>query len=113
MGGAGITHFLAPAAYDMVMPRAIPEELHRPLTYGSGVVEVLCAGLLLNRRTRRFGGTLTAATLIAVFPANIDTVLSGGLPVDGWLGSRTAAILRLPLQLPLIWWALRIRRDGG
>ena len=114
MGGAGVLHFVVPGFFDKVVPRAIPDAWDRPITYGSGVVELLCAALLAHPRTRRAGGWATAATLIGVFPANIDTVLAGGLEgVDGFAGSRTAAIARLPLQLPPILWAVRVGRDGG
>jgi len=78
----------------------------------SGVAELMAAGWLLHPRTRRFGGWWTAGLLIAVFPANIQMALDGGAPDFGGLAaSPVAAWLRLPLQLPLIWWAWRQTRD--
>ena len=72
----------------------------------SGVVELLLAAGIAWPRTRRVAATITAAFLVAVFPANVQ------MAVD-W-SSRPApefavALLRLPLQLPLIWWAWRVR----
>jgi uncharacterized membrane protein len=107
----GTLHFMYPRAYD----RMIPEMLGAPRvwTLASGAAEVASAALLAVPRTKRLGAWAIAALLVAVFPSNIDAALSGGMPARGWLGSAQVAWLRLPLQLPLIWWALSHRRGGG
>jgi uncharacterized membrane protein len=69
-----------------------------------------CALLLLLPRTRRVGAYATALLLVAVFPANVQMALDGGyggagLPSDG----AALAWLRLPIQVPLVWWALSFR----
>jgi uncharacterized membrane protein len=49
------------------------------------------------------------ALFVAVFPANINMALHPDHPVAGVLFQPSALALwaRLPLQLVLIWWALR------
>jgi uncharacterized membrane protein len=98
--GAGINHFINPAFYLKIMPAWLP--LHKELVFLSGVAEILCALLLLFTKTRVLGAYCTIALLIALFPANIQMLLDyydHGNPLL-WV-----AILRLPIQLLLIWWA--------
>jgi uncharacterized membrane protein len=108
MGGAGITHFVAPQLYDPMVLRVLPGK-PRTWVYASGAIELACAGLLLSRRTRRLGGWLSFATLLGVFPANIQAALDGGIegakpPFD----SAPAAIIRLPFQIPMLRDAWRV-----
>jgi uncharacterized membrane protein len=63
--------------------------------------------MILFNRTRFIGAGFIIALLIAVFPANIQ------MAIDFYHKqhpSLWAALLRLPLQLLLIWWAYSIRR---
>lgn len=103
----GTLHFLHPRIYD----RMIPEVLGAPRvwTLASGAAELASGVLLAVPRTKRWGAWAATAVFVAVFPANIDAALKGGMPARGWLGSPQVAWLRLPLQLPLIWWALSHR----
>jgi uncharacterized membrane protein len=105
LAAAGVTHFLAPAPFVRIVPRALPaREL---LVALSGVVELGCAVLVAVPRTRRVGGWATAALFVVVFPANVQMALdSGGGP--GWY--RTVAWARLPLQVPLVLWAATVAR---
>jgi len=106
---AGINHFVNPEAYDRIIPRALPAP--RTLTYVSGIAEIACAAAVAVPRTRRVGAWATAALFVAVFPANVSMALDGGLPdSDGLLSSAAVAWLRLPLQVPLVWWAVRVAR---
>ena len=112
--GAGAAHFAATDRYAQIIPSAFPESTHRPLVQLSGVAELVCAGLLVPRRTRRFGAIATAVLLVGVFPANVKMALAGGIAGAGFpLGSPVVAWLRLPLQLPLIAWAVSIARAAG
>ncbi|WP_375478908.1 hypothetical protein [uncultured Jatrophihabitans sp.] len=105
--GAGATHFAFPAFYDPMIPRQLPGK-PRTWTYGSGVVEIAVATAVLARRTRRHGALAAALLFTGVLPANIKMAIDAR-------GSDSAAyragtILRVPLQAPLIGWALRVRR---
>ncbi len=104
---AGLAHFAFPAAYQRIVPAVVG----RPAFWvrWSGVVEIACAGLLVDRRTRRVGGLATMAVLVAVFPANVKMALDGGIAGQPFpFGSPVAAWLRLPLQVPLVVWAWRV-----
>jgi uncharacterized membrane protein len=101
--GTGLMHFLRPESYDALIPPFLPSP--RAWTYGSGVAELGCAFAVALPRTRRRGALATAGLFVAVFPANIYLAIEpGGLP-------RWAALLRLPLQIPLVLWALQVWRD--
>ena len=98
--GAGIAHFVVPKGFDTTIPRQLPGR-PRTYTYVSGVVELTCAALVAMPRTRRLGAALTAATFVAVFPANIQAAIDN--PPKDRLG--VAMLVRLPLQYPLVRWA--------
>jgi uncharacterized membrane protein len=109
LGGAGLTHFTNPGFYEPIVPRRLGSP--RAWVLGSGVVELAAAALVARRRTRRLGGFLAAATLVGVFPANVKAALDGGMAhLDPPMSSPVVAWLRLPVQAPLIGWALRVAR---
>ncbi len=108
MGGSGMLHFVAPAPYRGIVPGPLRAQAALIVAL-SGVCELVCAILLAVPRTRRLGALATAALLVAVFPANVQMALDSGPAVDLMTSGRTAiAWLRLPLQIPLILWALSI-----
>lgn len=108
LGVAGVAHFVATDAYATIIPRVLPAP--RAWVYASGVAELTCAGLVVAPRTRRLGGWLTAGLFVALFPANVQMALDGGVAGGGLLGSPLAVWLRLPLQIPLIAWAVWVAR---
>lgn len=97
---AGINHLWHPIFYLKIMPSWIG--LHETLVIISGVCEILFAFLLLPSQTRRFSAWGIIFLLIAVFPANIQMMLN-------YLNEHNPklwiAILRLPIQIMLVWWA--------
>jgi uncharacterized membrane protein len=104
----GIGHFAAPKPFDTIVPAELPGS-PRFYTLASGVAEVGVGGLLLVPRTRRFGAAAAVALFLAVFPANINMVRmwwNKPLPM------RLAAMARLPLQVPMIVQAVKIRRNA-
>ncbi|EME14646.1 DoxX family protein [Rhodococcus triatomae] len=110
--GAGTLHFVTPKPFDSIVPRQLPGEA-RTYTYASGVAELAVGTALVVPRTRRLGGTLAAALLVAVFPANVQ------MAVD-WIRSdkvapplKAVALARLPLQLPMVVGALKVRRQAS
>ena len=76
MVGAGVTHFVATAAYQRIVPRWAGDT--RRVVLVSGAAELVCGTLLLNRRTGRLGACLTTALLVVVFPANVQMALDAG-----------------------------------
>lgn len=112
MAGAGVAHFVAPGPYEQIVPRALGAAGRWVRL--SGMAEIGCAVLLLPARTRRAGAWFTAAVLVAVFPANVKMALDGGIAGYGFpLGSPVVAWLRLPLQIPLLTWAVSVARHAG
>ncbi len=97
---AGINHFINLRFYKKIMPAWIP--FHDPLIYLSGIVEILFGTLLFFESTRILGAWGIILLLIAVFPANIQMMLNFKRKnnPNTWL-----TVVRLPLQLLLIWWA--------
>lgn len=99
----GAAHFAFPSPYDRIIPGFVPGP-PRVWTYGSGLVEWACAASVALPASRRGGGLATAALFVAVFPANVEQALHTSGP-GRWL-----ALARLPVQLPLVLWALSVRR---
>ena len=104
---SGILHFLTPKPFVQIVPPMFPQP--RALVAISGGAEILGAIGLLLPRFRRPAGYGLAALLVAVFPANIYMAVAH-IPATGVLGERWLQWLRLPIQIPLIWWALHYAR---
>jgi uncharacterized membrane protein len=100
----GTWHFVSPRGFESI----VPHFLGSPAFWVrlSGVGELACAVGLLVPQTRRSAGWASAALFVVVFPANID------MAVHAWQGdgSKIVAYGRLPLQIPLVLWALYIAR---
>ena len=73
LGVSGVLHFAIPKPYTAIVPKPLPYK--RELVYASGVVELGCAAMLTQPRTRRLGGLLSFGLLLAVFPANIQMTI--------------------------------------
>lgn len=105
---AGALHFLVPEPFDGIVPESLPGS-PRTWTRVSGAAELGLAAAVALPATRRTGGLLAAGFFAAVFPANVKMA-------HDWRHRpapyRAAAYGRLPLQIPLVLWALRVRRDA-
>lgn len=112
LGGAGVLHFATPSFFDMQVPSFLPGEA-RTYTYVSGVAELGVAAALAVPRTRRIGGTLAAALFVAVFPANLDLARRHVLSRTTSPAVKAALLARLPLQIPLVTEALKVRRRAS
>ncbi len=97
---AGINHFIHPETYQQIMPPWLP--WHKTLIIVSGIYEIVSALFLVPLSTRRVAAWLIIILLIGVFPANIQMMLNYYQEENPklWI-----SIVRLPLQLLLIWWA--------
>ncbi len=104
VGGSGVLHLVSPGYYERLIPPLLGSP--RAWVYGSGVVELVCAAAVVAPRTRARGGLATAALLVAVFPGNLYLAVEPG-DVPRWL-----AVARLPLQVPLVLWALQVWRSA-
>ncbi|MFD9594080.1 MauE/DoxX family redox-associated membrane protein [Kitasatospora sp. NPDC059973] len=108
--GAGVLHFAAPRPFEATVPKRLPGS-RRGWTYASGVAELAIGAVVAVPRTRRVGALAAAGLFAAVFPANVKMAYDwrhrpAPLPA--------LAVARLPLQVPLILWALRVgRRPRG
>jgi uncharacterized membrane protein len=98
----GTLHFLATGRYIAIMPPYLPA--HRALVLLSGAAEIagglgLLAPIPAIRRAAAWG---IIALLVAVMPANLYMVTAHARfpAIPLWI-----LIGRLPLQLPLIYWA--------
>jgi uncharacterized membrane protein len=106
--GIGTVHFLAPKPFDTIVPAELPGDA-RFYTYASGVAEISIGALLLPRQTRRLAALGAALLFLGVFPANVNMVR---LWWDKPWPMRIVALARLPLQIPMITTALKIRRNS-
>jgi uncharacterized membrane protein len=104
---AGVMHFARPRPFDAMVPRSLPGD-PRAWTYLSGAAELAVAAAVGHPRTRRLGGLAAAGLFAAVFPANVRMAMdwrhAGPVP-------RAVALGRLPLQVPLVLWGLRVARS--
>ena len=97
---AGVNHFIQPGFYEKIMPSYIP--FHSACIFLSGVSEVLLALLLLLKGTRKIAAWLIIAMLIVFFVIHIQML------IDAWATGGYLlwiAIIRIPMQFVLIWWA--------
>ena len=102
-------HVLTPAPFDAVIPGLLPGT-PRFWTLASGAAELAVAAAVAVPRTRRLGGLAAAWLFVAVFPANVKMAVDWS---DRSAAERAVAYGRLPLQVPLVWWALRVRRGAA
>jgi uncharacterized membrane protein len=104
--GVGSIHFLAPKPFDDIIPAELPGT-PRFYTYASGVAEIGIGALLLKQSTRRFAALAAAVLFIGVLPGNVNMCR---LWWDKPWPMRIASLARLPMQIPMITAALKVRR---
>jgi uncharacterized membrane protein len=96
---AGTMHFLKPRPYVAIVPEALPRK--RELVFASGVAELAGGAGVLVPGTRRLAGWWLIATLLAIFPANVNMAVNAE---RFRLVPEPLLWLRLPLQGALIAW---------
>ena len=97
---AGLNHFVNPSFYMKIMPPRIPHPNF--LVWLSGFCEIMFALFLLPSITRPYAAWSIILLLIAIFPANIQMAVNYYRKDTPGL---YLTILRLPLQILLIYWA--------
>ena len=94
-----------PAIFKALVPHVLPRPTE--LVYASGVIELICAVGLWRRD--RWAGIAGAVLLVIIWPGNFQAAITaqhGGSPT-----SKVLNWIRLPLQIPLIWFALQSGRN--
>jgi uncharacterized membrane protein len=104
----GVLHLAVPAPFDAVVPRRLPGT-PRFWTLASGIAELAVAAAVAAPGTRRLGATAAAALFVAVLPANVQMACDWS---DRSPAARAVAWGRVPLQVPLVAWALAVRRGA-
>ena len=100
---AGALHFIKPRPYESIMPEALPA--HRELVYLSGVAEMAGGAGVLADPTRRLAGWWLIATMLAVFPANINMAVEAERFEDI---PEPLLWARLPRQAAIVYWIWRV-----
>ncbi len=112
-------HFAKPDFFEAIVPDWFPDaEL---ANRASGAAEIALGLGMLSRRTRRASSLGLIALTAAVFPANVDMAVNRVevRRVDGRMvrsvGTATGPQnwIRLPMQLPLLWWLWRETRAAA
>lgn len=109
--GAGILHLVRPGSFVTMVPPWLPAPLL--LVVVSGVCEMLGGVGVLVPATRVAAGWGLIALLVAVLPANVQMLIAARAAgaSRGW---QATLLVRLPLQLVLMWWVHRaaVRRPA-
>jgi uncharacterized membrane protein len=100
---------VAPRLFDDLVPEILPGT-RRTWTYASGAVELLLAAAVAVPRTRGAGGLAAAGFFAGVLPAHFKMA-------HDWrerpAALRAGAWARIPLQVPLVLWAVRVSRAAA
>ena len=97
---AGLNHFRNPRLYERIIPEYLPNP--KLLNVLSGIAEIVLAIGLVIPQTSKIAAWGVIALLIAIYPTHFYMLQNPkahmGLP-------KWALILRIPLQLLLMYWA--------
>lgn len=99
-------HLIRPEPYEPLIPRLLGAP--RPWVYGSGVAEIACAAALIAPPTRRIGALASAALFVGVFPGNLTMAVRALRSPRASATVKALTVARLPLQVPLVTWALAV-----
>ncbi|MDQ1246733.1 MAG: hypothetical protein QG597_1101 [Actinomycetota bacterium] len=94
---SGVLHMVKPDLFEPMIPPQLGPA--RPWVYGSGVVELVCAGGLAT--SQPWAPVVTTATLAAVWVGNIQMAVNlQRSRRPPW--QKAAAWARIPLQVPMM-----------
>jgi uncharacterized membrane protein len=97
---AGLNHFSSPKLYEKIMPPYFPKP--KLLNLISGFAEVVLGIALLIPMASGYAAWGTIALLIAIFPTHVYMYQNDKA---GMRLPKFVLLLRMPLQLGLIYWA--------
>ncbi|HEX5620781.1 MAG TPA: hypothetical protein VFX51_20335 [Solirubrobacteraceae bacterium] len=100
---AGLMHFLKPRPYIAIVPDALPRK--REIVFASGVAEMAGGAAVLVPATQRLAGWWLIATLLAIFPANVNMAVNAE---RFRMVPEPLLWVRLPIQGLLIRWVWRV-----
>ncbi len=105
----GTLHFVVPGPYESIVPHWLGSAAFWVAV--SGLAELACAAAIAVHPTRRTGALAAAVLFVVVFPANVQMALDSGGGGSELLRNPVIAWGRLPLQVPLVLWALYVARS--
>ena len=100
----GTLHFVFPNSYARIIPPWMPMPLL--MVWLSGAFEIAGGLGVLDLRWQRMAGWGLIALSLAVFPANVQMLLNAHAAHQS-LVAQALLLLRLPLQILLIYWIWR------
>lgn len=97
---AGVMHFIKPRMYVKIIPHFFP--YRRILNHLAGIAEIILAIGLLFKETQSIAalGILLMLTVFLIVHFHMLNDKKASMGLQRWI-----LILRLPLQLVLMWWA--------
>lgn len=111
LASAGTMHFARPKFFRQAVPKHLPGG--KPFWIKiSGVAELSVAAAIAHPRTRRPGGLAAAALFVAVLPGNISMAMEGMKNPRASRTRKALLLARLPLQAPLVAWALKAASES-
>ena len=102
---AGAQHFIKPTFFMPFVPAFLP--LKTTIIYVSGAVEILLGAMLFLKKYAKFGALGMFILLILFLPIHIWDVFSETPAI----GSKQAALIRLPIQFLLIFISWKIKNS--
>ncbi len=103
---AGINHFVNPLFYAAFVPAWMSQDF---ANISSGIAEIVLGIGLFVPLTRRWAAWGALALMVVFLPLHVWDVLRD----DPAIGSRTAAWVRLPIQLLFMAWMWWVAQAGG
>lgn len=104
LGYAGIQHFLNPVFYEPFVPAFLPAKTI--IIYASGVIELLLGVLLLIPQYTKKAATGIIMLMVLFLPIHIWDIFQETPAI----GSKQAALIRVPVQFLFIGWAYLVKR---
>ena len=108
----GVGHFIKTDGMIAMIPDFIPGRAF--LVIATGILELVLAIALVLPQTRRKAGIAVMVLLVLFLPVNVSAALRE-VPMGGHAWGPVYLLIRVPLQLLILYWAYRfaVRKPGG